>query len=203
MGATRHVKGISTRLRPNTFVKSDNDFIGWHLTRKSDGKWLYFTADGSAKWYDKGSQPVGARLALYENKRKVSALTAENGDVVTCYAQWRPTSTGTKSYYIRYDANGGKGSMADTKVVYGTSTAIRSNTYTRDGYTFGGWHAYRMSDNSWIYVNNSTGADKWIPVGESTAGYTLKVYRNACNVAKTSATDRDIVTFYATWTPAK
>ena len=122
---------------------------------------------------------------------------------MTCYAQWRPTSTGTKSYYIRYDANGGKGSMADTKVVYGTSTAIRSNTYTRDGYTFGGWHAYRMSDNSWIYVNNSTGADKWIPVGESTAGYTLKVYRNACNVAKTSATDRDIVTFYATWTPAK
>ena len=66
--------------------------------------------------------------------------------------------------------------MADTKVVYGTSTAIRQNAFSRDGYTFGGWNAYRMSDNSWLYVNNSTGANKWIPVGSSTAGYTLKVY---------------------------
>lgn len=199
MGSTRHVKGISTRLRPNTFKKSGSEFIGWYLTRKSDGKWLYFTADGSAKWYTKGTQPAGARLALYENKRKVSALTGVDGDTVTCYAQWRPNATGTKSYYISYDANGGSGSMADTKVVYGTSTAIRKNTFTRADHTFGGWNAYRMSDNSWIYVNNSTGADKWIPVGESTAGYTLKVYRDGCSVAKTSSTDRDKVTFYAVW----
>ena len=122
-----------------------------------------------------------------------------NGDIVTCYAQWRPNSTGTKSYYIHYDANGGSGTMADTKVVYGTSTAIRANAFTRSGYTFSGWHAYRMSDNSWIYTNNTTGADKWIPVGESTAGYTLKVYSDGCKVARTSSTDRDLVTFYAVW----
>lgn len=196
---TYHIKGISLRLRANGFTRKGYSFIGWTLKRKLDGKWLYFTADGSAKWYLKGTQPAKARLAVYEDGRKVSALTGVNGDTVTCYAQWRPNATGTKSYYIAYDANGGKGSMADTKVVYGTSTAIRTNTFTREGYTFGGWNAYRMSDNSWIYTNNSTGADKWIPVGESTAGYTLKVYRDGCKVAKTSSTDRDMVTFYAVW----
>ena len=196
---TYHIRGISVKLRKNGFARSGYTFIGWNLTRKSDGKWLYFTADGSAKWYAKGSQPATARLAVYEDGRKVSALTGVNGDIVTCYAQWRPNSTGTKSYYIHYDANGGSGTMADTKVVYGTSTAIRANAFTRSGYTFSGWHAYRMSDNSWIYTNNTTGADKWIPVGESTAGYTLKVYSDGCKVARTSSTDRDLVTFYAVW----
>lgn len=195
---TYHIKGISARLRTNEFTRKGYTFIGWHLTR-GDEKWLYVTLDGSTRWYKKGTQPAGARLALYEDGRKVSALTGTKGDTVICYAQWQPVSTGTKSYYIRYDANGGSGTMADTKVVYGTSTAIRQNAFSRDGYTFGGWNAYRMSDNSWLYVNNSTGANKWIPVGSSTAGYTLKVYSNGCRVAKTSSTDRDIVTFYAVW----
>lgn len=196
---TYHIKGVSVKLRSNGFTRSGYSFIGWNLTRKSDGKWLYFTADGNAKWYTKGSQPAGAYLALYEDGRKVSALTGTDGDTVTCYAQWQPVSTGTKSYYIRYDANGGTGTMAMSKVVYGTSTATTANAFTRDGYTFGGWNAYRMSDNSWIYVDNSTGKDKWIAAGESTDGYTLKVYKSGAKVAKTSSTDRDIVTFYAVW----
>ena len=200
MNATRHIKGISTRLRPNTFVKSGNTFIGWYLKRSSDGKWLYFDTDGTARWYTKGSQPVGSRLALYENKRKVSQLTSVNGDTITCYAQWKPNSTGTTSFYIRYDANGGSGSMSDTKVVYGTSTAIRANAFTRSGYLFSGWIAHRMSDNSWIYKDSSSYSDKWIAVGESTSGYFLKAYSDGCSVAKTSSTDRDIITFYAVWT---
>lgn len=200
MNSTRHIKGISTRLRPNTFVKSGNTFIGWYLKRSSDGKWLYFDTDGTARWYIKGSQPVGSRLALYEDKRKVSQLTSVNGDTITCYAQWKPNSTGTTSYYIRYDANGGTGSMSDTKVVYGTSTAIRTNTFTRSGYQFSGWIAYRMSDNSWIYKDSSSLSDKWITVGASTSGYFLKAYPDGCSVSKTSSTDRDIVTFYAAWT---
>ena len=90
--------------------------------------------------------------------------------------------------------------MSDTKVVYGTSTAIRANTFTRSGYLFSGWIAHRMSDNSWIYKDSSSYSDKWIAVGESTSGYFLKAYSDGCSVAKTSSTDRDIITFYAVWT---
>ncbi len=199
MSQTIHIKGVSNNLRPNYFTKSGYSFAGWYLTRKSDSKWLYFNADGSTNWYTKGNQPVGAKLALYEDMRTVSALTPVDGDVVTCYAQWTPNSTGTKSYYIQYDANGGTGSMADTKVVYGTSTKISNNTFTREGYTFVGWIAYRRSDNAWCYKDNSTLGDKWIASGADATGYFLKAYTDGCSVSGSSSVDRDIITFYAAW----
>ncbi|MBE6678538.1 MAG: hypothetical protein E7597_07070, partial [Ruminococcaceae bacterium] len=199
MKQTIHIRGISNKLRPNYFTRSGYTFAGWYLTRKSDGKWLYFDTDGGAAWYAKGSQPAGARLALYEDMRTVSALTAVDGDVVTCYAQWTPNSTGTKSYYIQYDANGGTGTMEDTKVVYGTSTKIRANTFTREGYTFVGWIAYRRSDNAWCYKDNSALSDKWLVSGTDATGYFLKAYTDGCSISGSSSVDRDIVTFYAAW----
>lgn len=198
MSSTRHIYGVSTNLRPNYFTKSGYSFAGWYLTRKSDDKWLYFLADGSAKWYTKGSQPTGARLALYEDKRSVSKLTSVNGDTITCYAQWTPNATGTKSYYIKYDANGGTGTMADTKVVYGTSTTISDNAFTRDGYVFTGWIAHRRSDDSWAYKNSAL-SDSWVAASGDTTGLFLKAYTNQCSVSASTSVDRDIVTFYAAW----
>ncbi|MBQ3195376.1 MAG: InlB B-repeat-containing protein [Clostridia bacterium] len=199
MSQTIHIRGVSNKLRPNYFTRSGYSFAGWYLTRQSDSKWLYFNADGSTNWYIKGSQPAGAKLALYEDMRTVSSLTTVDGDVVTCYAQWTPNSTGTKSYYIQYDANGGTGTMADTKIVYGTSTKISTNTFTREGYTFVGWIAFRRSDNSWCYKDNSTLGDKWIASGNDTTGYFLKTYTDGCSISASTSVDRDIVTFYAAW----
>ncbi|MBQ7647399.1 MAG: InlB B-repeat-containing protein, partial [Clostridia bacterium] len=199
MNATRHVYGISTNLRPNYFEKSGYTFEGWYLYRQSDKKWLYID-NGSTRWYTKGEQPEGAYLALYGDKRSVAYLTNVNDDVITCYAQWKPNSTGTKSFYIQYDANGGSGTMADQKIVYGTSTAISKNTFTRSGYQFSGWIAFRRSDLSWIYKTTSELKDNWIAAGNSTTGNFLKAYTDGCTVSGTSSTDRDIVTFYAAWT---
>ncbi len=42
-------------------------------------------------------------------------------------------------YKINYNANGGKGSMAVTECYAGASCNLRSNAFTRDGYTFKGW----------------------------------------------------------------
>lgn len=198
MSNTRHVYGIATNLRPNYFTKSGYTFAGWYLTRKSDGKWLYFDADGSARWYTKGAQPDAARLALYGDKRTVSKLTSVNGDVVTCYAQWTPNATGTKSYYMQYDANGGSGTMEDTKVVYGTSTALTANAFTRSGYVFTGWIAHRRSDDGWAYKTSAL-SDKWVAAGEDTTGLFLKTYADGCSVSATTSTDRDIITLYAAW----
>ncbi len=200
MNSTRHIRGIKTKLRCNYFTREGYTFAGWNLTRASDGKWLYFDADGTARWYSKGSQPLGSYLALYEDRRNVSALTGVNGDTVTCYAQWTPNAESQKAFYIRYDANGGTGTMEDTKVVYGTSTATRKNTFTREGYVFSGWMGYRQSNNAWIYVNSTDFSHKWIPVGTDATGYFLKSYSNGCSLSKTSSVDTDIITFYAAWT---
>lgn len=198
--ATKHIKGIVAPLRAHAFTRTGYTFAGWYLYRQSDGKWLYFTASGGAAWYSKGSQPAGAKLALYEDKRKVSQLTAVNGDTIICYAQWTPSSTGTKSYYIQYDANGGTGTaMADTKVVYGTSTATTKSTFTRSGYTFVGWTAHRRSADQWAYKVISDLSDVWLDTGADTTSHLLKTYANGCSVAGSSSVDTDIVTFYAAW----
>lgn len=202
--ATKHIKGIVAPLRANAFTRSGYTFAGWYLTRKSDGKWLYIKKDGGASWYTKGTQPDGAKLALYEDKRNVSQLTGVNGDTVTCYAQWTPNSTGTKSFYIQYDPNGGTGTaIADTKVVYGTSTTTAKNTFTREGYTFTGWTAHRRSADQWAYKVASTKSDVWYGASDDTTGSFLKTYSNGCSVSGSSSVDRDIVTFYAAWARIK
>ncbi len=200
---TNHVYGIKTKLRTNAFTRTGYSFAGWYLTRESDGKWLYFTADGAAKWYAKGSQPMGASLALYGDRRNISALSSANNDTVTCYAQWTPDSSGTQSFYVQYDANGGTGTMEDTKVVYGTGANLRANTFTREGYVFTGWTAYRRSDKSWAYKSVDGLTDKWIPAGDSVDGYIRKTYNDSAFISKTSSTDADIVTLYATWSRVK
>ncbi len=196
---SNHIYGIKTKLRTNAFTREGYSFAGWYLTRKSDGKWLYFTADGSAKWYTKGAQPRSAILALYGDRRNISALSSADGDTVTCYAQWTPDSTGTKSFYIRYDANGGTGSMEDTKIVYGSSTATRANSFKREGYTFVGWNAYRHSQAQWAYKTTDNSAGAWLTTDSDTTGYILRTYGNGCTLSNTSSVDADIITFYAAW----
>lgn len=43
------------------------------------------------------------------------------------------------TYYIKYNANGGTGSMSNTTCSYGTYYTLRANTFTKDKYIFAGW----------------------------------------------------------------
>lgn len=95
MADTAYVRGITTQLCKNTFVRSGYEFAGWNLTRASDGKTLYFVPteeNGETvikkKWYLPGQQPEGSTIALYKDCQNVSSLSTVNGDVVTCTAQW-------------------------------------------------------------------------------------------------------------------
>ncbi len=43
------------------------------------------------------------------------------------------------TYTIKYNANGGSGSMSDTSATYDSSVNLRSNSFTRTNYVFKGW----------------------------------------------------------------
>ncbi|MCM1308671.1 MAG: InlB B-repeat-containing protein, partial [Butyrivibrio sp.] len=77
----------------------------------------------------------GYKKYVYGNKAKVSKTTTVNKDTVTFYAEWKKSN----SYTIKYNANGGSGSMSDQTITYGVSTATRANAFTKSGYTFAGW----------------------------------------------------------------
>ena len=57
-----------------------------------------------------------------ENKNDIESLLAD-----------------VKMYTVTFDANGGTGTMEPQAVLGGTATALNTNTFTRDNYTFSGW----------------------------------------------------------------
>ena len=52
----------------------------------------------------------------------------------TLYAVWK-----ANIYTVKYNANGGTGTMADQSHTYAASKKLNTNTFTREGYTFAGW----------------------------------------------------------------
>ena len=190
MENTQVTYGTSTALSANSFVNEGYVFVGWIAYRASDDK--YYTKSG---W--KTSKEIatkGYTLYTYSNKAKIAKTSAVAGDVCTFAAQWRKCT-----FTVQYDANGGSGSMADTKVPYSANTSLRTNTFKKSGYAFTGWYAYRTSDSKW-YAVKTDGSKGWYTQKVIDAnGYTKYLYKDSATVAKTSSVDEDVVIFYAQW----
>ena len=187
--------GTSTALRTNSFTRNGWSFAGWHAYRTSDNKW-YYTNGSTYAWYTEGSQPSGYYKDTYNDGVSVAKTSNVNGDVVIMYAQWTALDI---TYTVRYNANGGSGTMADTIVVYGYNTPLSLNTFTKTGYKFAGWNAYRTAKNQWYYTDGTNSG--WYTEGGQPDGYYLHTYRDGVNVAKTTSTANDIAIMYAVWEP--
>ncbi|MBR4189491.1 MAG: InlB B-repeat-containing protein [Kiritimatiellae bacterium] len=104
---------------------------------------------------------------LYGNAQVVSNLTAAADAIVPLYAQWY-------SYRVRFDANGGEGTMADQRFVTGVAQTLRTNAFNRTGYAFMGW------------ATNPEGAVE---------------YADAETVSDLTASVGGVVPLYAKWSP--
>lgn len=180
------------QLDKNTFTRSGHDFSGWTVKRTSDSKWYYKNANGTGKWYKEGKQAKGYTKAVFKDQASISKLATKSGQTLQFYAQWKPY------YTVRYNANGGKGSMADTKVTIGKDTKTTKNQFTREGYTFAGWNVYRKSDNKWYYEDLLENR-KWLTEKQASIMWQKTKYKNGTTVANTSSVAGDTVTFYAVW----
>ncbi|MBE6574050.1 MAG: hypothetical protein E7652_06630 [Ruminococcaceae bacterium] len=86
----------------------------------------------------------------------------------TLYAIWK-----ANSYTIRYNANGGSGSMSDTTHYYDTAKNLSANKFTRSGYTFLGW--------------------------STSSSATSPTYFDSQSVKNLTAINGDSITLYAVW----
>ncbi len=75
-----------------------------------------------------------ASAALYTDEQVVSDL-GQTGETVTLYAIWK-----ANTYTVKYDGNGGTGSMANVTYSYEESKKLTKNTFAKEGYTFVGWN---------------------------------------------------------------
>ena len=99
-------------LAANAFVRKGHSFLGWGWAATDEA-------------------------AAFADGEIVSNLTAVADATVTLHALWSPNS-----YTIRFDRNGGQGSMSAQTMVYDVPAPLASNTFTRGAegtFTFLGW----------------------------------------------------------------
>lgn len=140
------------------FTKAGYTMTGYYIKRKSDEKvwggstngWIEENPqnekDNEYKLYQPGaSVTVGNAL--------VSDDTSLKTDTFTFTATWEKNE-----YVIKYDKNGGSGSVMGGTVLYGEKYTISPATLTKEGHNFKGYYIRRKSDgkvwggstNGWI-----------------------------------------------------
>lgn len=134
----------SVKLVKNQYKRKGYTFKGWN-TKK----------DGSGK--------------SYANAATVKKLTSTDGKTITLYAQWTPIK-----YNIKFNANGGKGSMSTIKSIkYGSKKKLPGNKYTKKGYKFLGWNTNKKAKTA--------------------------KYKNKAEIKNLTTTNGKTITLYAIW----
>lgn len=101
---------------------------------------------------------------VYLNQTDIINLTATNGGVVTLYAKWIPNT-----YSIKFNTNGGTGTMSSMVMTYDVSKALTTNVLKKSGYAFLGWST--TPTGIAIYADNASVRNL-----TSTSGATLTLY---------------------------
>ncbi len=86
------------------------------------------------------------------------------------------------AYTVTYDANGGEGEMAPTRVLYGNPTKLRENAFTRDGYFFAGWIVRRDTDGKVVGLSNGADSFGWLSEGDV---FNYHLYEDGKTVSET------------------
>ena len=139
-------------------------------TKVQLGKTVTFTQTASAgytfKEWNTKSDGTGTKLST--NDTYTHTVAATN----TVYAIYTPNK-----YTVKFNANGGIGSMADQAFIYGTNQNLTANTFTNEGYSFNGWNT-------------------------NAAGTGTK-HNDQASVSNLTTTNNGTVNLYAQWTEIK
>ena len=168
-------KETSFKLRVEAGVTVDNVVFSPSLQKISEHRYgveaaLHanaFVRDGYT-FIGWSTSPDGA--VEYKDKESVKNLTKENGAEIILYAVWEPNE-----YTVKFDANGGSGSMSDLSMTYDEFVQLPNNVFTKEYYIFAGWNT--EADGSGIS------------------------YTNEQSVKNLTVEENGTATLYAQWTP--
>jgi uncharacterized repeat protein (TIGR02543 family) len=142
-------------LTTNGFTRAGYTFSGWNTEANGSG-------------------------TSYTNGQSVTNLTSTAGTTITLYAQW----TGIQ-YTVRFNSNGGTGSMADQTMTYGTPSNLTSNAFTKAGYSFVNWNTAANGSGT-SYANGAA-----VSTLTTTAGGVVTLYAQWSSRAITVAINKD------------
>lgn len=110
----------------------------------------------------------------------------------------------TNTYTVKYDSNGGKGSMADTVHKYYKSdkmdgvTKLRKNAFAKTGYKFNGWYMTKTINGETYYLYDNW---QWYKEGSQPSVTKKYLYVNERASSNATTVDKDVLTVVAQWSP--
>ena len=110
----------------------------------------------------------------------------------------------TNTYTVKYDSNGGNGSMADTVHKYYKSDKmdgvikLRKNTFTKTGYKFQGWYLTRVINKEIYYLYDNW---QWYKEGTQPSGTKKCLYEDERRTSNATTVDKEVITAVAQWSP--
>ncbi len=128
---------------------------------------------GSTSYIISSTKPTRTGYAFlgWSTSSSATSATYQPGSSITIstnttlYAVWK-----ANTYTVKYNANGGSGTMSNSNHTYNVSKALTSNAFTRSGYTFLGWST-SSSATSATYTNGQS-----VKNLTSTNGGTVNLY---------------------------
>lgn len=156
-------KYLSTSaLDNNTTLALDATYDEWTITADNGG------GTGSNNTYNNSNCFIlnnGSDLEYYSSTFKLYTWSLKYSSAYPFYIYIQKT-TGSTTYTgyttscvipdnvtVTFNANGGTGTMTDQTISYNTSTRLKPNEFTREGYTFQGWAT--TADGSVAYDDKS------------------------------------------------
>lgn len=104
-------------LSPNTFTRQGYHFIGW-------------------------SKNDRATNVDYTDAEQIGSLSSVANKQISLYAVWEPNE-----YVVRFNANGGTGSMNDQAFVYDREANLSTCEFEKTGFEFAGWASFAVSSD--------------------------------------------------------
>ncbi len=91
----------NVKISANTFQRDGYRFLGWKLTRSSDGKVCCRKENGKVAWLNPETTEEKYEIFLVKDQQKIAPMTSLAGDSITLQAQWeelnKEVSQGDKS----------------------------------------------------------------------------------------------------------
>ena len=189
MVAQTIVYGESTSIKANAFKKTNYGFNYWTIYNETRKKWLCYNANKEERYLTSNECKNG--YVHRANKQKISQ-TGLKGETLVFYAQW------TDKYTIKFNANGGTGTMKDITPTFGKDYTTPANSFKKSGYSFAGWtYCNKTIGKCACYKDSNKKTSGW--ADEATCkkyGYVVRVNKTVVNHTVYPA---ETAMFYAQW----
>ena len=83
----------NVKISSNIFQRDGYRFLGWKLTRSSDGKVCCRKENGKAAWLNPETTEENYEIFLVQDQQKIAPMTSLAGDSITLQAQWEKLET--------------------------------------------------------------------------------------------------------------